>query len=468
MLLGGIDFALILAQLGRDVVELQFRINFLLSFSRYSFLIIKPRQAVFAERVAHLESALAQSDVVGFRSGEILHGSAERFRRQQAHVNLHASAQAEANFIFATRDDLHQAGQLDDVFDQFIALGIVAAGFAGDENIEITDGFASAAQRSGRSNFLHAGKIFQVIDNFLRLALSSVYQEASSDAAVIFNGFEQLGFVLLAHARQNANLALASQFLHAFEIADLVRAPDQSDRLVPEALNFQKIEHGGPILFQQLGMQREPAFFEHLLHVRQHAFADAGDLQDLLRFADQLGNLLWQGFDRLGCIAIRANAKRILAIDFEQIGSFVENSGDGFIIHAELKIKQVGGGRARADHQSALLGTLQLKEAQFVPACLSCEELLGSLVYVCSLWAFLSLDDLELYVITFLKTSITLGGDRAVVHKNIGPFVAPDESVAFRVVKPFHRTFQPFHLRPLGHVLFCTEAVPCIWLQFCC
>ena len=103
-----------------------------------------------------------------------------------------------------------------------------------------------------------------------------------------------------------------------------------------------------------------------------------------------------------------------------------------------------------------------------MPACLSCEELLGSLVYVCSLWAFLSLDDLELDVITFLKTFITLGGDRAVVHKNIGPFVAPDKSVAFCVVKPFHRTFQTFHLRPLGHVLFCTEAVPCIWLQFCC
>src|SRR5438034_9004191 len=76
--------------------------------------------------------------------------------------------------FFATRNDLHQAGQLDDVFDQFIALGFVAAGFAGDENIEIADGFASAAQGSGRSNFLHAGKIFQVIDNFLRLALSSV------------------------------------------------------------------------------------------------------------------------------------------------------------------------------------------------------------------------------------------------------------------------------------------------------
>src|SRR5437660_11521468 len=109
-------------------------------------------------------------------------------------------------------------------------------------------------------------------------------------------------------------------------------------------------------------------------------------------------------------------------------------------------------------------GTLQLKEAQFVSACLSCEELLGSLVYVCRLWAFLSLDDLELDVITFLKTFITLGGDRAVVHKNIGPFVAPDQSLAFCVVKPCHRTFQTFALRPLASVLFCTDAAPSLSL----
>src|SRR5439155_812287 len=144
-----IDFALILAQFGRDVVELQLCVNLPFGFSCRDFLIVEPRQAVFAERVAHLESALPQSHVVGFRSGEVLHGSAERFRRQQAHVNLHASAQAEADFIFAARDDLHQTGQLDDMFDQLVALSIVAAGFAGDENIEITDGFASAAQRSG-------------------------------------------------------------------------------------------------------------------------------------------------------------------------------------------------------------------------------------------------------------------------------------------------------------------------------
>src|SRR5438045_6434028 len=121
-------------------------VDFLLGSSRCDFLIVEPRQAVLAERIAHLERALAQSHIVAFRSGEILHGCAKRLRRQEAHVNLHASAQPETDFIFAARNDLHQAGQLDDVLDQLVAFGIVAASFAGDQNIEIANSFAATAQ----------------------------------------------------------------------------------------------------------------------------------------------------------------------------------------------------------------------------------------------------------------------------------------------------------------------------------
>ena len=70
------------------------------------------------------------------------------------------------------------------------------------------------------------------------------------------------------------------------------------------------------------------------------------------------------------------------------------------------------------------------------------------------LWPFLSLGDLELYLIALLKTLIAFRGNRAVVHKNIGPIIASDEAVALGIVKPLNRTFHTFHVRPLGHVLF--------------
>ena len=90
----------------------------------------------------------------------------------------------------------------------------------------------------------------------------------------------------------------------------------------------------GRYFFSNSACSCELAFFEHLLQVQQHAFADAGDCEHLLGLVDQVGDLLRLGFDGLGGIAVGAHAEGILAVDFEQVGSFVENAGDGFVVHA--------------------------------------------------------------------------------------------------------------------------------------
>jgi len=78
---------------------------------------------------------------------------------------------------------------------------------------------------------------------------------------------------------------------------------------------------------------------------------------------------------------------------------------------------------------------------------------LGSLRDVSGLRTFLALGDLELYLITFLQALVTFRSNGAVVHKYIGAIVPSDEAVALRIIKPLHRTFQSFHVRPFGHVL---------------
>ena len=107
--LGGVDFAEIFAQLGRNVVELELGVNFFLGLSGDRFFGVESGQAVLAEGVTHLQGALAQGHIVGLGAGEILHGGAEGFGRQKAHIHLHAAAQAKADFIFAAGDDFHQA-----------------------------------------------------------------------------------------------------------------------------------------------------------------------------------------------------------------------------------------------------------------------------------------------------------------------------------------------------------------------
>ena len=77
----------------------------------------------------------------------------------------------------------------------------------------------------------------------------------------------------------------------------------------------------------------------------QHAFSDAGYFKHLFGLGDQICDLLRQSLDGLGRISIRADAKRILTVNLEQVGSFIKNAGDGFVIHAEVKIKQISAGR---------------------------------------------------------------------------------------------------------------------------
>jgi hypothetical protein len=70
---------------------------------------------------------------------------------------------------------------------------------------------------------------------------------------------------------------------------------------------------------------------------------------------------------------------------------------------------------------------------------------LSALVYISRLWPFLSFSNFKLHLITFLKTFVALGCDRAVMNKNIGTIPTADEPVAFCVIEPLYCAF---HLSP--------------------
>ncbi len=329
----GIDFAQVLAQLGRDVVELKLGVDLFFSFSCDRLFGVECGQAVLAEGVTHLQGALAQGHIVGFRAGEILHGGAEGFGRQKAHIHLHAAAHPKADFIVAAGDDFHEPGKFDDVVDEVLAGPVMAAGLARNQDIEVADGLASTAQRSGGSYFFHARIFAEVLDDLFGLLFGGIEQKAAGDAAIVFDRFQQLLFLFRPHARELAYLSFPGQFGHALGVAHLVGAPDEGDGLRAQALDLEQVEHRGVILLEQFCVQREFSLFEHFLQVQQHAFADAGDGEHFLGIVDQVGNLLRLGLDGFGGVAIRADAEGILAVDFEQVGGFVQDAGNGLIVH---------------------------------------------------------------------------------------------------------------------------------------
>jgi hypothetical protein len=79
---------------------------------------------------------------------------------------------------------------------------------------------------------------------------------------------------------------------------------------------------------------------------------------------------------------------------------------------------------------------------------------LRRLGHVRRLRAFLAFGNLELHLVAFLQALVSLGGDCAVVNKNIGSIRTPDEPIPFGVIEPLYGPFQTFHVSPrFLHVL---------------
>ncbi len=114
-------------------------------------------ERVLVEGEAALDGALAQGDVVHLGAGEVLQGGAVAGAGEQANVDLEVVAQGEADFVLAAGEQLVDEGQGGDVLDgRRDHLGL--AGGAGDEQVEVADGLAAAAEGAGGGDLLDAGE----------------------------------------------------------------------------------------------------------------------------------------------------------------------------------------------------------------------------------------------------------------------------------------------------------------------
>ena len=78
LVLGGkVDLTQVLAHLGRNVIEVELGVDLFFGGACDWLFGFKVGETVLAQRESHLQRALAQRDVMGFRSGEVLHGRAE-------------------------------------------------------------------------------------------------------------------------------------------------------------------------------------------------------------------------------------------------------------------------------------------------------------------------------------------------------------------------------------------------------
>jgi len=73
---------------------------------------------------------------------------------------------------------------------------------------------------------------------------------------------------------------------------------------------------------------------------------------------------------------------------------------------------------------------------------------------------------LKFDLVTLLQALVSFRRYRAVVHEYIRSVFPADKTVSLGIVEPLYRTFQTFHLRPLGHGTSLLQSMPPDFLPF--
>ena len=338
---GGFELAAVLAQLGRDVVEVERVVDRLFGFGGDDLVVFEAEESVLAEGEAALDGALAQGDVVMLGAGEVLQRGAVAGAGEQADVDLQVVAQGEADLVLAAREELVDEGEGGDVLDgRGDDVGL--AGGAGDEQVEVADGLAAAAQGAGGGDGLDAGEDADEFADALGVLAGDVDAEARGVLAIVLNAFEELVGKLLAHAGEGQEVAALGGLFEGVDIADAECGVDEGDGLGAHAGKAEQLEHGGLVAAEEFFAQRHGAGGDEVADVGGHAFADARDGEERLGVGvgcgerGELRGLLLYGF---GGAAIGANAKGIGCVDLQQCSGLIEQSRKGNVVHKRSKAR---------------------------------------------------------------------------------------------------------------------------------
>ncbi len=163
--------------------------------------------------------------------------------------------------------------------------------------------------------------------------LRVVEMEAAAVLAVFVDAFAQLLDELVADARQIGEAALVDGYSEVIDGGDASGLEDECDGLGAHAGELEQLKHGGLVAREQFIAQRHGAVLLDRLDVGDHAFADAGNLEQAFGIGGDGGEgngALLHGF---GGAAVGAYAEGIARADLEEIGGFGEELCDGAIFH---------------------------------------------------------------------------------------------------------------------------------------
>ena len=210
--LGSSDLPLVLAEFGRNKIEIERLVEpLLIANFGWLFSSLGNREAIFVKRPTPVQRPAAKADIVLLATGEIDKREGKFVGLNDTQIALDAVLEANTRFCRAMDDHLLHEGMMDEKIRDL--LGAIR----GDQDVEITDRLLASAEASSLANLTNRLMGAQVGDELLSQHGHHIDPEAPCMLSVILYSFQQLRLGLFAKTGQLSRLPLLAntlQILH--------------------------------------------------------------------------------------------------------------------------------------------------------------------------------------------------------------------------------------------------------------
>lgn len=202
----------------------------------------------------------------------------------------------------------------------------------GHENVEIADGLAHAAVAAGDRYLLYPVQPLQPGDQGVGVLRRRRELEAAHLGQVMLHRAQDVLLALLAEAGKPPDASVARGTVDLFQGFHVEIVIEHLDALRAEAGEMQQLRDRGRQLPMQAFQQRATAARDDFAYFRRQVVADARQGREILALVHQAADVATQFADDARGVAVGADAERIGALNFEQVGDLPENPGDVGIV----------------------------------------------------------------------------------------------------------------------------------------
>ncbi len=323
--LGRLDLAAVLAQLGRDPGHVQPMIERLLVLRREQTIAL--HDAVLVHLPAALPGTAAHGDVVLLGACEVQKRRAEALRLDEAQVHTQPARELHR--------DLFRAPAQDTVYgrvagDRLGGLGAVART---DDDVEIADRLLAPAQASGQLPALDALDAVQMAPEGFRMLRGRLQRQPVRVRGLLGDAAQDVLLRARAEVRHLAHTALLAGFTQLVEAVDAERVVELLGLACAEAPDAHDLGQPARRARAQLVETLTVPVREQRLDILGDALPDVRQLGEVLAFGYEVGEARRILGDRARGVLIRAHAELVAALDIEQVRDLGELPGELVVLH---------------------------------------------------------------------------------------------------------------------------------------